>query len=294
MAQVNLLTQNGDRSVVGHRGASAYLPEHSLECYAMAHAQGADYIEPDVVMTKDDVLICLHDLWLETTTDVATRFPERKRANAHYYAADFTLAEIKSLRVFGRLPEAERAAMQGYQVATLEELILLVQRLNRTTGRKVGIFIETKDPEFHVKEGKPLEKPLMDLLARYNLGKPESGIVIQSFDKPHLKRLRTDFKTELPLMWLVGVLPGLDEVDELATWANGLNPSRGALVADGKLSEKGAEVLKRIKAKGLKMFVWTFNADTDQMQTFLYEYGVDGVITNNPDFGARAIRRTGQ
>jgi glycerophosphoryl diester phosphodiesterase len=291
MAQVSVLKQHGDRTVVAHRGASSYLPEHSLACYALAHAQGADYIEPDVIMTKDNVLVCLHDLYLESTTDVATRFPERKRADGHYYAADFTLAEIKSLRVFGRVPAADRDAMQGYQVVTLEELILLVQRLNKTTGRNVGLLVETKAPDFHIKEGKPLEKPLLDILARHGYTKRDSGVIVQSFDGPHLKRLRVEHKTELPLMWLTGALPSLATVDDMATWADGVNPSRGALVAGGKLSEAASAFLKRAKEKGLKVFVWTFNADSDVMQSFLYEYGVDGIITNNPDFGARAVRR---
>jgi glycerophosphoryl diester phosphodiesterase len=291
-AQVPLLKQHGDRTVVAHRGASSYLPEHSLACYAMAHAQGADYIEPDVVMTKDNVLVCLHDLYLETTTDIATRFPDRKRADGHYYAADFTLAEIKSLRVFGRVPDPERAEMQGHQVVTLEELILLVQRLNKTTGRNVGLLVETKAPEFHLKEGKPLEKPLLDLLTRHGYAKRDSGVIIQSFDGPHLKRLRMEHKTELPLMWLTGTLPAPATVEDAAAWADGVNPSRGALVSGGKLSDAGAAFLKRAKEKGLKVFVWTFNADTDVMQAFLYEYGVDGIITNNPDFGVRAVRRS--
>jgi len=184
------LTGQGDRTVVAHRGASAYLPEHSMACYTLAHAQGADYIEPDVMMTKDGVLVCVHDLYLESTTDVAARFPDRKRADGHYYAIDFTLAEIKSLNVFGRVPEAERASMKGHQIVTLEELILLVQRLNRATGRTVGLLVETKAPDFHIKEGKPLEKPLLEVLAKYGYTKPDSGVIIQSFDGPHLKRLR--------------------------------------------------------------------------------------------------------
>ena len=139
-AEVRPVAQNGDRTVIAHRGASSYLPEHSLAAYAMAHAQGADYIEPDVILTKDDVPICVHDLYLETTTDVAARFPERKRADGHYYAADFTLEEVRSLKLFGRASEAERAGIQGYQVVTLEELILLVRHLNRKTGRSVGLL----------------------------------------------------------------------------------------------------------------------------------------------------------
>ncbi|GAB4461643.1 MAG: glycerophosphodiester phosphodiesterase [Armatimonadaceae bacterium] len=287
---VKLLAQHGERSVVAHRGASSYLPEHTMACYAMAHAQGADYIEPDVVLTKDNVLVCLHDLYLETTTDVAAKFPDRKRPDGHYYAADFTLAEIKSLSVFGRVPEAERAAMAGHQVVTLEELILLVKRLNRTTGRTTGLLIETKAPEFHRKEGKPLEKPLLDLLTQQGYTEAGSEIIIQSFDKDHLKRLRVEHRSPLPVMWLTGGLPTAEVVDELATWANGLNPSRNGLAVNGQLTDSARAILQRAQEKGLKVFVWTFNADVDTMQTFLYDYGVNGVITNNPDAGVQAIK----
>ena len=289
-AEVKPVAQNGDRTVIAHRGASSYLPEHSLAAYAMAYAQGTDYIEPDVVLTKDDVPLCVHDLYLETTTDVAARFPERKRADGHYYAADFTLDEVRTLKLFGRAPEAERAGIQGYQVVTLEELILLVQHLNRKTGRSVGLLVETKGAEFHVKEGRPLEKPLLDVLAKHGYTKPDSGTIIQSFDGAHLKRLRQEHGTELPLMWLTGGLPTPEALDELATWANGWNPSRLAIVSSGKIADGAADLLKHAKARGLKVFVWTFNAEDEAMHTFLYDFGVDGVITNNPDFGVKAVK----
>ena len=153
---LTLIQQNGNASVIAHRGASATLPEHTLEAYTLAHAQGADYIEPDVILSRDNVLVCLHDLALETTTDVAARFPERKRPDGHWYTIDFTLAELKQLRVFGRVDDSERETVQGYQIATLDELILLVQRLNKVSLRKTALLIEMKDSEWHAQQGKPL------------------------------------------------------------------------------------------------------------------------------------------
>lgn len=277
------------KKVIAHRGASSYLPEHTLPAYALAHAQGADYIEPDVVLTRDNVLVCLHDLYLETTTDVAAQFPDRKRSDNHYYVADFTLAEIKTLRAFGRVPETERPALQGYSVATLEELVLLVQRLNRKTNRNCGLCIETKDPEFHWRESKPLEQPLLDLLTQYGYIHSDSGAIIQSFNADHLKRLRHEHQTQLPLMWLVSVLPPLDALPDLATWGNGLNPVGHALLTDGKISPNAIETMRQMKTLHLKMFIWTFNTEVDLMRTALYDFGADGVITNNPDCGVRAI-----
>ena len=286
---LTLIQQNGKASVVAHRGASAYLPEHTLEAYTLAHAQGADYIEPDVILTRDNVLVCLHDLELETTTDVAARFPDRKRPDGHWYTIDFTLAELKQLRVFGRVDDSERETLQGYQVATLDELILLVQRLNEAVSRQTALLIEMKDSAWHVKQGKPLEPVLLETLARHMVDTPAGGYIIQSFDEAHLRRLRDTYQCQLPLMWLTSELPSLEKVDGIRAWAQGINPHRSAIEVDGKPITAGLAVLERMHSWGMKMFVWTFNDEPDVLQRFLDCYGVDGVITNNPDIGARAL-----
>ncbi|MFM7186922.1 MAG: glycerophosphodiester phosphodiesterase family protein [Armatimonadota bacterium] len=284
-----LIKQNGNRSVVAHRGASGYLPEHTLEAYTLAHSQGADYIEPDVILTRDNVLVCLHDLALETTTDVAARFPDRKRADGHWYTIDFTLAELKQLSVFGRVKAAERETMQGYQIATLDELIHLVQRLNKAVSRRTALLIETKDPDWHAKQGKPLEPVLKQTLARHKVDTSTEGYIIQSFDDAHLKCLRDSHNLQLPLMWLTGELPSVDKIDDMRAWANGINPHRSAIEEDGKPNTAGLVVLERMHSRGMKMFVWTFNDEPDVFRRFLERYGVDGVITNNPDAGVRAV-----
>ena len=286
---LTLIQQNGKSSVVAHRGASAYLPEHTLEAYTLAHAQGADYIETDVILTRVSVLVCLHDLMLETTTDVATVFPDHKRADGHWYTIDFTLAELKQLRVFGRVDDSERETVQGYQIATLDELVLLVQRLNKVLSRKTALLIETKDPAWHAQQGKPLEPVLLQTLARHNVDTPARGYIIQSFDEAHLRSLRDTYQCQLPLMWLTSELPSLDKVDGIRAWAAGINPHRGAIELDGKPNLEGLAVLAKMHSHGLKMFVWTFNDEPDVMQRFLDCYGVDGVITNNPDTGVRAL-----
>ena len=286
---LTLIQQNGKASVVAHRGASATLPEHTLEAYTLAHAQGADYIEPDVILTRDNVLVCLHDLELETTTDVAARFPDRKRPDGHWYTIDFTLAELKQLRVFGRVDDSERETMQGYQIATLDELILLVQRLNEVLSRQTALLIEVKDSEWHAQQGKPLEPVLLQTLARHKVDTPAGGYIIQSFDEAHLRRLRDMYQCQLPLMWLTSELPSLEKVDGIQAWAQGINPHRSAIEVDGKPNTAGLAVLERMHSRGMKMFVWTFNDEPDELQRFLDCYGVDGVITNNPDTGVRAL-----
>jgi len=142
--------------VVAHRGASGYLPEHTLAAKAYAHALGADFLEQDLVLTKDDVPVVLHDVHIDTVTDVAKQFPARKRADGRFYALDFTLAELKQLRVTERFNAktgapvfAKRfpAGLSEFHISTLEEELQLIQGLNRSTGRVVGIYPEIKQPE---------------------------------------------------------------------------------------------------------------------------------------------------
>jgi glycerophosphoryl diester phosphodiesterase len=185
--------------------------------------------------------------------------------------------------------DTERETVQGYQITTLDELILLLQRLNKDFLRKTALLIETKDPAWHALEGKPLEVVLLETLARHNVDMPASGYVIQSFDEAHLRRLRDTFMCRLPLMWLTSELPSMEKVDTVATWAAGINPHRSAMQVDGKPNPEGLAVLARMHSRGMKMFVWTFNDELDVMQRFIEHHGVDGVITNNPDTGVRAL-----
>ena len=130
---------------IAHRGASGYLPEHTLPAYALAYGQGAHWIEPDVVLTGNDVPIALHDRTLGRTTDVATRFPDRHRDDGLYYAADFSYAEIARLRVVE--PRPNRYPYSTFRVPALQDVLELVDGLNRTTGRNVGVYPELKHPE---------------------------------------------------------------------------------------------------------------------------------------------------
>ena len=143
--------------IAAHRGASGYLPEHTLPAKAMAYAMGVDYVEQDVVMTRDGKLMVMHDILVDTTTDVAKKFPDRHRDNGRYYACDFTCDELRTLRVTERFdPKTGKAVFPdrfpdspiGYQIPTLEEEFYQVQGLNKSTGRNVGVYVEVKEPEF--------------------------------------------------------------------------------------------------------------------------------------------------
>ena len=144
--------------VIAHRGASGYLPEHTLVSIALAHGMGAHYIEQDIVLSKDDQPIVLHDISLQAVTNVADIFPGRARTDGKYYAIDFDLAEIKRLKVIERIdvekntviyPTRFPSYQSAFQIPTLSEEIELIQGLNHSTGKSVGLYVEIKEPEWH-------------------------------------------------------------------------------------------------------------------------------------------------
>ncbi|PSN79733.1 glycerophosphodiester phosphodiesterase [filamentous cyanobacterium CCP4] len=209
---VNTLnTLNGQEPlVIGHRGASGELPEHTLEAYSLAIARGADFIEPDLVATKDGVLIARHEPILGGTTDVASRpeFADRRRSGTidgivyedEFFASDFTLAEIKTLRAI--MPQGYRTdAFDGvFQIPTFEEVINLVKQVEADTGRTIGVYPETKHPTYHDDLGLSLEEPLLATLEATGFTDP-SRVFIQSFEVSNLKELNT--QTDIPLVQLL-------------------------------------------------------------------------------------------
>ncbi|MDC7706533.1 glycerophosphodiester phosphodiesterase [Vogesella indigofera] len=185
--------------VVAHRGASGYLPDHTLEGYAKAIALGADYIEPDLVSTKDGVLIARHEPNLKDTTDVA-RHPEfavRKRTlkvdgveEEGWFASDFTLAEIKTLRAVQPRADRSKAFDGQFLIPTFDEVLALRAQQSQALGREIGIYPETKHPTWHQQQGLALEQPLVAVLAKYRLNRKAAPVFIQSFEAANLKTLR--------------------------------------------------------------------------------------------------------
>lgn len=204
-------TLTGERAlIVGHRGASGYLPEHTLEAYKLAIEQGADFIEPDLVATKDGVLIARHEPMLGGTTDVADRpeFAARKTTRkvdgqdtTDFFAGDFTLAEIRQLRAKQAMAERDQTHNGKYAVPTLQEVIDLAKGESARLGRTVGIYPETKHPVFHAAIGLPLEDRLLDVLKGAGWSEKSAPVIIQSFETANLKYLRS--KTALRLVQLV-------------------------------------------------------------------------------------------
>jgi glycerophosphoryl diester phosphodiesterase len=302
--------------VIAHRGASGYLPEHTLAAQAMAHGWNVDYVETDVVMTRDDHLIVLHDVHLDTTTDVESVFPDRKRADGRYYVVDFDLAEIRQLRVRERVHhDSGRPYYAGrfppgdieFRVPTFEEHLELMRGLNASTGRDVGVYVEIKAPAFHERAGKDIVGAVVEQLARHGYTKASSNVVIQCFDPRYLEKLRERYETAIPLVQLIGGnAPGHSAADydemvaeqglaEIARYADGIGPRIDRLVeADGE-GYRISGLTRRAHEAGLFVHAYTLRADDlprwatsmDQALEVLFdEVGIDGVFT---DFGDQVV-----
>ena len=196
--------------VIGHRGASGYLPDHTLEGYKRAIELGADFIEPDLVATKDGVLVARHEPNITGTTDVAQRpeFAARKTKKVvdgvqeeGWFASDFTLAELKTLRAIQPLAERDQSHNGQYQIPTLEEVLDLAKSEGTRLGRSIGVYPETKHPTYHVNLGLQLEDRLLAVLAKYGYTRKTSPVIVQSFEVSNLKYLRS--KTQVRLVQLV-------------------------------------------------------------------------------------------
>lgn len=204
-------TLSGDTPlVIGHRGASGYRPDHTLESYKLAIDMGADFIEPDLVATKDGVLVARHEPNITGTTDVATRpeFASRKTTKnvdgvneEGWFVSDFTLAELKTLRAVQPLSDRDQSYNGKFQIPTLEEVLDLAKAEGTKAGRTVGVYPETKHPTYHAKLGLPLEDRLLAVLSKYGYTTKASPVIVQSFEVSNLKYLRT--KTQVRLVQLV-------------------------------------------------------------------------------------------
>ena len=294
--------------IIGHRGASGHRPEHTLEGYRLAVEMGADFIEPDLVSTKDGVLIARHENEIGGTTDVADRFPDRKRTNtvdghsiAGWFTEDFTLAEIKTLRARERLRFRSHAYDGQFQIPTFEEVIELAQRLGESRGRPVGIYPETKHPTYFRGIGLPLEDKLLESLEKHGWNRRDAPVFIQSFEQGNLRDLRK--QTSVRLIQLVE-RPALVEGDGLkniAAYADGIGAEKRLIVPvqpDGTLGTP-TDLVARAHAAGLLVHVWTIRIDKEFLPAGYHgkaeaefeqfrDLGVDGVFTDFPDVAARS------
>ncbi len=301
--------------VIAHRGASGYLPEHTLEAKALAYAMGADFLEQDVVLTRDDVPIVLHDVYLDTVTDVATRFPDRARADGRYYAIDLTLDEIRHLQVHERIniksgqpvyPQRFPAGQGHFTVPTLAEELGFIQGLNRSTRRRVGIYPEIKKPAWHRQQGKDISRIVVETLGVSGYHSQQDEAFVQCFDPPETRRLREELGCELRLIQLIGendwdeaavdfdLLRTPDGLDRIAEYAAGIGPRIEHIVsresATAALVPTGLVALAH--ARNLLVHPYTFR--TDDLPGFAHDFDslvrscildaeIDGLFTDFPD-----------
>jgi len=272
--------------VIAHRGASGYRPEHTLAAYELGARQGADYIEPDLVATRDGELVARHENEISGTTDVADHpeFAERRTTkeidgDTHdgWFTADFTLAELKTLRARERIPDVrpENTAYDGrFEIPTLQEVIDLAARLG------VGIYPETKHPAYHRSLGLALEPRLIAALEG-----AEVPVFIQSFEPASLRELGGELPH--PLVQLTDAGPV--DLAAVAVYAQAIGPAKHLVDAD---------LVEAAHAAGLAVHPWTFRreprylpeGDRDLAAELgrHYEMGVDGVFTDNPDLAVGA------
>ncbi|MFZ4594349.1 MAG: glycerophosphodiester phosphodiesterase [Verrucomicrobiaceae bacterium] len=286
--------------VIAHRGASGYLPEHTLPAMALAHAMGAGFLEQDIVLSKDDVPMVMHDIHLDTVSDVATRFPDRSRANGRYYALDFTVGEIKQLQACERFSEKNGKQVypkrfpkgaSSFTIPTLEEALQFIQGLNQSTRRVAGIYPEIKQPKWHRSEGHDISAIVLPILRRYGYATKADPCFVQCFEFDEVKRIRSELGWQGRLIQLTGAFKMGEAIEarlkESATVADGIGPPIGEDI-----------VALSGQAHALKLLVHPYTLRVDDLpkwtpsteallDTLFNKAKVDGLFTDFPDVVVR-------
>ena len=308
--------------VIGHRGACGYRPEHTIASYELAIQMGADYIEPDVVSTKDGTLIARHENDITETTNVSDKleFASRKTTKkigdkevTGWFTEDFTWAEIKTLRAKERLSFRNHAYDGQFEIPTLQEVIDLAKRKTVETGRTIGIYPETKHPTYFKSINLALEEPLVSILKKNGYTSSKDPVFIQSFEVENLKQLHK--LTDLPLIQLLdeGTMQPYDffvkgdsrtyvdltapkELAKIAEYAEGLGPYKRLIVPAGedKRLKPVTSLINDAHAVGLKVHTWTFRKEEPYLAPDykgnpqaeyeqFFKLGIDGIFSDFPD-----------
>jgi glycerophosphoryl diester phosphodiesterase len=306
----NLAAAPSSPMIIAHRGASGHRPEHTLEGYRLGAEMGADFIEPDLVSTKDGVLIARHENEIGGTTDVAARFPSRRTTKTvdgqsitGWFTEDFTLAEIRTLRAKERLAFRSHAYDGQFAIPTFDEVIELAQRLGRELKRPIGVYPETKHPTYFRNIGLPLEDKLIASLAKHGWNRKDAPVFIQSFEPDSLRDLRR--QTSVRLIQLTSDAAMVDPagLKRIAGYADGIGPEKRLIVPIGADGSVGAptDLVQRAHAAGLLVHIWTIRVDKEFLPAGYHgraeaefeqfrDLGVDGLFTDFPDVAAKVLR----
>lgn len=308
--------------VIAHRGASGYLPEHTLEAKAYAHALGADFLEQDVVLTRDGVAIVLHDIHLDTVSDVARRFPGRQRADGRFYAIDFDWDEVQQLRVSERFqahsgkavfPSRFPVGQSRFSIPSLQQELEFIAGLNASTGRTAGIYPEIKQPAFHRAAGQDISQIVLEIIDHTGWARDKSRVFIQCFEPVETRRIREDLGCELPIIQLLGEKKWEElvkaerradlvvELQRVREYADGIGPALSHLLLarepDGTL--RTSSLVEAAHQLQLKVHPWTIRADDlpqeveslEELHRVLFtQLGVDGAFSDFPDLTLKFIR----
>jgi glycerophosphoryl diester phosphodiesterase len=294
--------------IIAHRGLPRLYPEHSMQSLKEAMKFEPQYVEPDVVLSKDGVAFVLHDTHIDTTTNVAKVFPDRKRKDGRYYAIDFTAIELKKLNInhrielkSGKPAFATRPLLKksNLRIPTLEQFLVSVANHNKKHKKKIGVYPEIKAPRFHEKENKDIVKIVHDQLLAFHKKYPETPIILQCFDFKSIKRLATELKSPFFLVQLVAEnswkesdtdydwLKTKNGLKEVRKYAKGLGPWIPQIVTPDK---KPTSFLKEAKKLGFKIHPYTLRNDAlpkvigseeELLKLLIKDLKVDGIFTDN-------------
>ncbi len=311
MKSQKIVQQNPTKIVIAHRGASGYLPEHTLEAKAMAYAMNADFIEQDLVLSKDDIPIVIHDIYLDDVTDVAQKFPEKAREDSRFYVIDFTYEELLQLDVSERFnpktkeivfPKRFPLGKSHFKLHSFQDEIELIHGLNKSTGKNIGIYPEIKNPEFHRKNGKDISKIVLSILTEYHYKSKIDNCILQCFDSEELKRIRTDLNSELFLCQLMEFPEEEKQLQEFATYADAIGPSLYQLIkgVDQNGNPIYSDLVDKAHLLDLQVHAYTFRADQlGKIPSFdrlleigFFELNLDGIFTDFPDKAIEFLKET--
>jgi len=340
VGSTNFVFAGGEKIVIAHRGACGYLPEHSMAAKAMAYAMGADYLEQDLAMTKDNHLVVLHDHYLDRVTNVAEVYPNRNRKDGRYYVIDFTLSEITQLEMTERFkiengkqivvfPQRFPIWKSSFRVHTFQEEIELIQGLNKSTGKNVGLYTEIKAPSFHRHEGKDISKEVLRVLKEYGYTAKSDLVYLQCFDPNELERIHNElfpeFNMEVKIIQLIaetewdltmiyrdGVAVPINydwmfkpgAMQTLSGYADGIGPWKAMIVKNESTRDHLiiTNMVKEAHEAGMVVHPYIFRLDKgmipkyaasfeEMLNIFYFQVGVDGVFTDFPDRAVDFLRR---
>lgn len=308
--------------IIAHRGASGHLPEHTVQAKALAFAMGADYLEQDIVATRDDRLVVLHDIHLDRVTNVAQVYPGRARADGRYYVRDFDLDEVLTLVVNERVdaaghqvfPQRQAHAGPEFRVHTFERELELVASLCAGAGRQVGIYPEIKAPAWHHEEGVDLTELVLEALREAGYTSHDDPVYLQCFDAAELRRVRHELGVRLKLVQLIGedhwepgqtgfaAMRSAQGLRELSRTVDGIGPWVNQLYERGTRANpvRATGLVAAAHDLGLVVHPYTFRSDAladgfatfeEMIRFFVVELLVDGLFTDFPGEVATILRR---